>query len=97
MIRAITRFSVISNPVMSTIMLSILLVRIIIWISNEGNLATKPKWVFYVRTGYRQMGCIRLNSRRSCGDEDTGVASEAQVDIENTMVGETYMFTFPNV
>ena len=51
MIRAITRFSVISNQDLSTKMLS-LLVHIIIWIHNEAKLATKPEWVFYVRTGY---------------------------------------------
>lgn len=95
MIRAITRFSVISNQDLSTKMLS-LLVHIIIWIHNEANLATKPEWVFYVRTGYA-MNWIRLNSRRSCGDEETRGASEAQVNINNTMVDETYMFTFQNV
>lgn len=72
----------------------LLLVRIVIWINDEGNLATKPEWVSYVRTGYKQMNWIRLNSRRSCGDEDIGGTSKAQVDIDNTMVDETYMFTF---
>jgi len=70
---------------MSTIMLS-LLVRIIIWTSNEGNLATKPKWVFYVwiwtRIQASEYNWICLISRRSCGDEDTRGASEAQVNID---------------